>query len=163
MFFNKNMKKRMRQNEPENTEMPQNISEKQQNINCCYPNCSLSFKSMNEFSEHFNIHYNPNLKCPYQNCAKVFKAFSRLKRHLFGHSKCKNFTCSICQKQFTLDYNMRAHFRKHFLKQSKFTITKETNNKEAEQINNYDIQRCTFLIRKIFKDVLSKYNTKKCK
>jgi hypothetical protein len=157
------MKKRIRHIEPkEYKEMYQNLM-LTQNIQCCYPNCHLQFSSMSEYSKHFNIHYNPNLKCPYPKCSKVFKAFSRLKRHLFVHSKKKYFICSICKTQFTLDYNMRAHFRKHFLKQEKFTIKKprtNTNRQKQDPLNtnNEDIQRCTFLIREIFKNVLSKYN-----
>lgn len=135
----------------EQTQLP-NL--KSTHIKCCYPNCPHSFSSMSAFSDHFNIHYHPNLKCPYPSCAKVFKAFSRLKRHLFGHSKYKNFACPICFKQFTLDYNMRAHFRRHFHPPS---LSHEININEIEQSNSADIQRCTVLIREIFKNVLTEY------
>ena len=117
-------------------------------IKCIFPNCKSTFIDISSYSNHLDSHYTTNLQCPYPNCNNKFKAFSRLKRHLTVHSNQKNYICPICSKGFTLDYNMRAHFNKHFIPKQK-----KVYNTRVQR----DINKCTLLIHNIFKDLLKKY------
>ena len=121
-------------------------------IKCAYPNCISTFNDNSEYSKHLDSHYNTNLQCPYPHCSIKFNAFSRLKRHLTVHSNQKIFLCPICNKGFKLDYNMKAHLNKHFIPKKKKVYDTQLQR---------DIDKCTLLIRNIFKDVLKNYSLTK--
>uniref|UniRef100_A0A336LGN7 CSON009993 protein n=1 Tax=Culicoides sonorensis TaxID=179676 RepID=A0A336LGN7_CULSO len=69
---------------------------------------SIVFKFNSSSTSQKMIH-----KCPEPECGKVFPKPSLLERHIFIHSRIKNYICDICNKGFNQKAAIQVHMISH--------------------------------------------------
>ena len=63
-------------------------------------------------NQHMNTHSgNKQFQC--SQCLKYFHSTKQRLKHIEASHKDKSYTCNICEKEFTTQYNLNTHMKLH--------------------------------------------------
>lgn len=107
---------------PEPTPVPQPKPDGQRPHQCCWIDCSDSFDTHYELTQHvINVHVGsgkPDYICRWRGCARAaegraFGQRQKLLRHIHTHTGYKPHVCTVCAKRFSEPGTLAQHMRTH--------------------------------------------------